>query len=88
MKFSNAARHTTASKTPSATASLMQANVRRADFRPIALRQPKARESSHMGHPDFRGAGRVSATLGHPNKGWARVKLNPEQKAMLVESEP
>jgi len=41
-----------------------------------------------MGHPDFRVAGRVFATLGYPDKGWAMVKLTPEQQSMLVESEP
>lgn len=41
-----------------------------------------------MGHADFRVAGRVFATLGYPEKGWAMVKLTPEQQTMLVESEP
>jgi hypothetical protein len=65
-----------------------ETNVRQADFRRIALRLPQARESSHMGHPDFRVAGRVFAMLGYPDKGWAMVKLTPEQQAILVESEP
>jgi hypothetical protein len=36
------------------------------DFRRIALSMPEAIESSHMGHPDFRVAGKIFATLGAP----------------------
>ena len=41
-----------------------------------------------MGHADFRVGKRIFATLGYPDKGWAMVKLTPEQQRMLVESEP
>jgi hypothetical protein len=66
----------------------METNVRQADFRRIALRLPQTSEGSHMGHADFRVAGRVFATLGYPDQVWAMVKLTPEQQTMLVESEP
>ena len=62
--------------------------MRQADFRRIALRLPQTSEGSHMGHADFRVAGRVFATLGYPAEGWAMVKLTPEQQTVLVESEP
>lgn len=62
--------------------------MRQADFRRIALRLPQTSEGSHMGHADFRVAGRVFATLGYPEKGWAMVKLTLEQQTVLVESEP
>ncbi len=42
-----------------------------AEFRRIALRLPDASEAAHMGHPDFRVAGRIFATLGYPESGWA-----------------
>jgi hypothetical protein len=41
-----------------------------------------------MGHPDFRVGGRVFATLGYPDSGWAMVMLTPEQQAVVTESEP
>jgi hypothetical protein len=47
----------------------LETNVRRTDFRRIALRLAKARESSHMDHLDFRAAARLFATLGHPDEG-------------------
>ena len=58
------------------------------DFRRMALALPKAAESAHMEHPDFRVGGKVFATLGYPDRNWAMVKLNPEQQARLVESFP
>jgi hypothetical protein len=41
-----------------------------------------------MGHSDFRGFGRVFATLGYPRAGFAMVKLMPEQQRMVVQAEP
>ena len=41
-----------------------------------------------MGHPDFRVAGRIFATLGYPESGWAMVKLTPEQQELFVKSQP
>ena len=41
-----------------------------------------------MGHPDFRVAGKVFATLGYPAAGWGMVKLSPEQQELFVRTEP
>ena len=57
-------------------------------FRRLALAMPEAAEVGHMGHPDFRVHGRIFATLGYPDAGWAMVKLDPEQQAAFVSSEP
>ena len=51
------------------------------EFRAIALSLPRASEAAHMGHPDFRVAGRIFATLGYPRSGWGMVKLTPERAA-------
>jgi hypothetical protein len=45
-----------------------------AEFRRIALSLPQTNEAAHMGHPDFRVAGRIFATLGYPRSGWGMVK--------------
>ena len=58
------------------------------DFRRIALSMPQAAEAAHMGHPDFRVAGTVFATLGWPDGAWAMVKLTTDQQAMLVAAMP
>jgi hypothetical protein len=58
------------------------------DLRRIALSLPQVAESSHMGHPDFRVAGKVFATLGWPDGAWAMVKLTADQQAMLVATMP
>jgi hypothetical protein len=39
-------------------------------FRKMALGFPQAAESSHMGHADFRRAGKIFATLGYPDDDW------------------
>jgi len=57
-------------------------------FRRLALSLPEAAESAHMGHPDFRVRGKIFATIGWPDRGWAMVKLTPEQQAAFVEAEP
>jgi len=59
-----------------------------AEFRRIALSLPQAAEASHMGHPDFRVAGRIFATLGYPRSGWGMVKLTPEQQELFVRGQP
>jgi len=41
-----------------------------------------------MGHPDFRVAGKIFATLGYPGAGWGMVGLTPEQQEMFVRAEP
>lgn len=49
-------------------------------FRRLALSMPESSEVGHMGHPDFRVGGKIFATLGYPDRGWAVVKLTPEQQ--------
>lgn len=44
------------------------------EFRRLALSFPETAESAQMGHPDFRVAGKIFATLSYPDKGWAMVK--------------
>lgn len=57
-------------------------------FRKIALSLPGVEERAHMGHPDFRVAGRIFATLSHPDEGWSMVALTPEQQAHYLRSHP
>jgi hypothetical protein len=59
-----------------------------AGFRRLALSLPHAVESAHMGHPDFRVAGKIFATLGYPKSGWAMVKLTPERQEQFVQENP
>jgi len=33
-----------------------------------------------MGHPEFRVAGRIFATLGYARSGWGMIKFRPEQR--------
>lgn len=61
--------------------------MKAAKFRTLALALPEAVESSHMGHPDFRVAGRIFATLG-PDEDWGMVKLTPDQQASFIQDEP
>jgi hypothetical protein len=56
-------------------------------FRRIVLGFEGAVEASHMGHPDFRAAGRIFATL-HEGEKTGMVKLTPEQQAELVKAHP
>ena len=58
------------------------------DFRQLALELPEAVESSHMNHPDFRVKGKIFASLGVPDAGWAMVKLTPQQQRQFVKAEP
>ncbi|MGA9883327.1 MAG: MmcQ/YjbR family DNA-binding protein [Candidatus Acidiferrales bacterium] len=58
------------------------------DFRRLALSFPASIEKAHLGHPDFRVAGRIFATLGYPDPRWAMVKLTPEQQAEFVAADP
>ena len=60
----------------------------RNDFRRLALSFPETEERAHMDHPDFRVAGKVFATLGYPDDGWAMVKLTPVEQEMFVEAQP
>jgi hypothetical protein len=54
-----------------------------AGFRKLALGFDGAIESAHMGHPDFRGNGKIFATLHTDNK-HAMVKLTPEQQERFL----
>lgn len=58
------------------------------DFRRIALSLPGAEESSHMGQPDFRVAGRIFATLAAQHLGYGNLMLTPEQQADFVAEMP
>ena len=58
------------------------------DFRRLALSLPEVAEAAHMGHPDFRVAGKIFATLGYPASGWGVVCLKPEQQELFVRAEP
>jgi hypothetical protein len=57
-------------------------------FRLIALGLPGAVEAAHMRHPDFRCKGKVFATLGYPDEGWAMVKLSPDQQRHFLNNAP
>ena len=59
-----------------------------AAFAKLALALDGATQSAHGGHPDFRAGGKVFATMGYPDKGWAMVKLTPDQQEMLCAAEP
>ena len=59
-----------------------------AEFRRAALQLPEAVAGQHMGHPDFRVGGKIFATLDHPQRGWAMVKLTPAEQAALVLTRP
>ena len=57
-------------------------------FRRLALRLPETAEVGHMGHPDFRVAGKIFATLGCPDNGWGMIKLTPLEQMLFVQAEP
>ena len=59
-----------------------------AQFRAMALALPGASEASHHGHPDFRVAGKVFATLDWPARGWGMVRLRPEDQDHFVRAAP
>ncbi len=56
-------------------------------FRRLALDLPDTGESAHMGHPDFRVAGKIFATLG-PGEAWGMLKLTPQQQKTFVRAHP
>jgi hypothetical protein len=58
------------------------------DFRRIALSLPGAEESSHMGSPDFRVAGRIFATLASAREGFGNLMLTLEQQTAFVQDLP
>jgi len=57
-------------------------------FRKIALSLPEAEERAHMGHPDFRVAGKIFATVGYPDKTRGMVKLSPEDQHNFSQDYP
>lgn len=57
------------------------------DFRRIALGMKDAVEGAHMGHPDFRVAGRIFASI-HPDHRCGMVKLTPDQQQRFVADAP
>ena len=58
------------------------------EFREIALSFTGAIESAHMNHPDFRGNGRIFATLSYPDTKSAMVKLAMADQQRLVAAHP
>jgi len=58
------------------------------EFRRLALSLPEAVEGSHMGHADFRVAGKVFATLGYPNERYGAAMLTPQDQDLLVKDHP
>jgi len=58
------------------------------EFRRLALSFPETEERAHMDHPDFRVAGKIFATLGYPEEGWAMAKITPVEQEMLVKAQP
>jgi len=59
-----------------------------ATFRQLALALPGSREVAHIGHLHFLVGGRIFATLGYPDDGWAVVKLLPEQQEAFISAAP
>lgn len=57
-------------------------------FRRLALRLPDAVEGAHMGHADFRVGGKIFATLGYPQDGFAALMLTPEDQDAFVRMHP
>ena len=62
--------------------------VTRREFRRMALSFPGTEAKSHMGHPDFRVARKIFATLGYPDSSCGMVKITPLEQRMFVEAEP
>lgn len=58
------------------------------EFRQIALNLPGTEAKQHMGHPDFRVAGKIFATLGYPDKSFGMVKLTPLEQRMFMDAQP
>jgi len=48
----------------------------------------RRRKSSYGPSSDFRVAGKIFATLGYPEDGWAMVKLTPIEQEMFVKAQP
>src|SRR5213592_2055129 len=59
-----------------------------AKFREMALGFPDATEASHVGHPDFRVAGRIFATLGYPDDRYGVLMLTPDEQGDAIGLHP
>ncbi len=59
-----------------------------AAFRKLALAFADATESAHGNHPDFRVGGKIFATMGYPEPGWAMVRLTPGEQDAFVTVHP
>jgi hypothetical protein len=59
-----------------------------AEFRRLALSLPEVVEGSHMGHADFRVAGKIFATLGYPSDGFGVVMLSPQDQDLIMRDHP
>jgi hypothetical protein len=58
------------------------------EFRKLVLSFSDTEERAHHGHPDFRVAGKIFATLGHPDTTRGMVQLTPEQQAEFMHDHP
>ncbi|MSR06561.1 MAG: MmcQ/YjbR family DNA-binding protein [Gemmatimonadetes bacterium] len=58
------------------------------EFRKLALSLPAASEGAHMGHPDFRVAGKIFATLAYPKRGWGTIMLTRDEQEHFVRAQP
>ncbi|MGH9734271.1 MAG: MmcQ/YjbR family DNA-binding protein [Candidatus Acidiferrales bacterium] len=58
------------------------------EFRQIVLGLAEIEAKQHMGHPDFRVAGKIFATLGYPDKSSGMVKLTPLEQRMFMDAAP
>jgi len=59
-----------------------------AEFRRIALSLSDVEEKAHMGHPDFRVAGKIFATLGYPDDRFGTIMVSPQDQELLVRDHP
>jgi hypothetical protein len=41
-----------------------------------------------MHHPDFRVSNKIFATMGYPRRGWAMIKLTPDEQTAFVQMKP
>jgi hypothetical protein len=58
------------------------------EFRRMALSLPEVTEASHMGHPDFRVANKIFATLSYPSDRFGVVMLSPQDQDLIVKDHP
>lgn len=58
------------------------------EFRRLALGLRGSVEGSHQDHPDFRVHGKIFASLGYPEPGWAMVKLTTVQQSRFIATHP